>query len=208
MMPTQTGTYGRPDPKPGFVQLVAAVEGELRGFIRKRVGARGGAEDLLQQTFLHAWRDPRFDPCHSFARAWLYRTASRLVLDWVESAESHSVSLDDLSAGTRGDGSRGSRADQVVDRKARDPLEVLIEEERHDRLKSALESLTAERREVLERYYLWREGNQFEIAAAMGLTVAAFNSRLNRARRELKKEIFLLRGRDGSTGSGHEPSGE
>jgi DNA-directed RNA polymerase specialized sigma24 family protein len=57
--------------------------------------------------------------------------------------------------------------------------------------------LSADHREVLERFYLRQEGTQFEIAEAMGLSVAAFNSRLNRARLELKR---ILEGRRADIG--------
>ena len=69
-----------------------------------------------------------------------------------------------------------------MDRKCRDPLIDLIEEEMDRNLDTALARLPAEQRDVLERYYLHQEGTQLELAEAMHLSLAAFNSRLNRAR--------------------------
>ncbi len=73
-------------------------ESELRGFARSRVGSEHVTQDIVQTTFLNAWTDARFDPRHPYARAWVFTTARRLILDWRRSEESNSVSLDDLSA--------------------------------------------------------------------------------------------------------------
>ena len=175
-----------------FVDLVTRVEGELRGYVRRCVGTGNESHDIVQRTFLRAWGDSRFDPEHPDARAWLFRTAKRLIIDWMRSEESNSISLSDLTAMPR-------------DRKVRDPLAELIEKEMERYLDAALASLPDEHREVLERYYLRQEGTQFQIAGAMGLSVAAFNSRLNRARIELKRTILNLQQRNGRTGIGYDP---
>jgi RNA polymerase sigma-70 factor (ECF subfamily) len=159
-------------------------------------------QDIVQKTFLLAWKDTQFDATHVHARAWLFKAARRLAIDWLESAESHSISLEDLSQRARRDDTRGSRS-ALSDDRASDPLLVLIREERSRNLNAALASLRDDQREILERYYLRPEGTQFEIAEVMGLSVAAFNSRLNRARIELKRAILILRVHDGW--SDHDP---
>jgi RNA polymerase sigma-70 factor (ECF subfamily) len=190
----------RPGQERLFTELIRSVEDELQGFVRKRVGgARHLAQDIVQRTFLLAWGDARFDPTHDHARAWLFTTARRLVLDWLDSPGSRSISLEDLSERSRRDGSRDPRDALSTNRRSRDPLDDLIDEERDRTLHAALERLADEQREVLERYYLHQEGSQFAIAEAMGLSVAAFNSRLNRARKELKRMILVLRNREGWT---------
>ena len=163
--------------------------------MRPRTSSRG----------LFSWPgdDAKFDPTHVYARAWLFKTARRLAGDWLASAENNSISLEDLSQRDREGGSRGSRSAIPVDRKARDPLTKLIDEEMNRNLAFALDRLEQDQRDVIERYYLRQEGNQVEIAEAMGLSVAAFNSRLNRARKELKRQILIIRGRDGWMGPTH-----
>jgi RNA polymerase sigma-70 factor (ECF subfamily) len=198
-MANDSATCRRPGQERSFTELVRGIEGELQGFVRKRVGSRHVSQDIVQRTFLLAWRDARFDPAHQHARAWLFTTARRLVLDWLESPGSRSISLADLSARARRDGSRASSAALSAGRGSRDPLQDLIDEERDRALHGALARLSDEHREVLERYYLLQEGSQFAIAEAMGLSVAAFNSRLNRARKELKRTILILRDREGWT---------
>jgi RNA polymerase sigma factor (sigma-70 family) len=175
-----------------FVDLVTRVEDELRAYVRRCVGTGNEAHDIVQKTFLRAWGDSRFDPEHPEARAWLFKAAKRLIIDWLRSEDSNSISLSDLTAMPR-------------DRKVRDPLADLIEEEMGRYLDAAMASLAEDHREVLERYYLRQEGTQFQIAGAMGLSVAAFNSRLNRARIELKRTILSIQKCNGWTGIGHDP---
>jgi RNA polymerase sigma factor (sigma-70 family) len=83
-------------------------------------------------------------------------------------------------------------------------LGLMIEEERNQKLDVALSMLSDDQRDVLERYYLRKEGTQYDIAQALGLTIAAFNSRLNRARKELKRLILKVRGHDGESRNGHD----
>jgi RNA polymerase sigma-70 factor (ECF subfamily) len=192
----------RPGKEGAFLALIKDVEGELSGFIQHRVGSRDAAQDILQKTLVLAWGHATFDPTHAHARAWLFTTARRLVIDWLESEDSRSISLEDLSERALRDESRGSRS-ALQDNRACDPVFVIIREERARYLNAALGRLREDQREILERYYLRREGSQSEIAQAMGLSVAAFNSRLNRARIELKRAILILRARDGW--SGHDP---
>ncbi|CAO5163004.1 ECF RNA polymerase sigma factor SigL [Frankia sp. AiPs1] len=42
----------------------------------------GRAEDLVQETFLRAWRHRDELAAHSNARAWLFRVARNLAVDW------------------------------------------------------------------------------------------------------------------------------
>jgi RNA polymerase sigma-70 factor, ECF subfamily len=52
------------------------------GFLIKLVGSREDAEDLLQVTFLEAWRRThRYDPSRSRLDAWLYMIARSRALD-------------------------------------------------------------------------------------------------------------------------------
>ena len=92
-------------------------EGELRGFVRSRVGSEHRTQDIVQTTFLNAWKDATFDPTHPYARAWVFTTARRLILDWRRSEDSKSISLDDLSERAARDSSRGSQSAVPVDRR-------------------------------------------------------------------------------------------
>jgi RNA polymerase sigma-70 factor (ECF subfamily) len=187
-----------------FVAFVRTHENDLLGFVRSRVGPQHSAQEIVQATFLRAWIDSSFDPRHPYARAWAFTTARRLIFDCRRAKDSNSISLDDLSARLDREGSRGSRSAVTADQKARDPLAAMIEAEMNHRLDIALSMLSDDDRDVLERYYLRGEGTQYEIAREIGISLAAFNSRLNRARKELKRLILKLREHDGESHNGHD----
>lgn len=168
-----------------FLRLFERVERPLSAYVKQRIGGNGSAPDFVQITMIKAWKYSQFDPTRPEAEAFLFRIVENLIRDWYRSEDSRTDSLDRLSE-------RGSLGPPAIDRRARDPLGALIIKERAEIVKSALTVLAPENREVLERFYLHEEGTQAQIAAAMRLSVPAFNSRLNRARVELKRVIRLL----------------
>lgn len=175
-----------PDRSAAFVDLVNHREASLLAFVRHRLRSGSLAIDIVQQTFLKAWANKEFDPSHANATSYLFKTAANLVVDWLRSSESGSISLDNTSAGD-------SLVLSLLDPTARDPLAKMIVEEEDRSLATALSMLSVEHRDVLERYYVRQEGTQFQIAAVMGLSVAALNSRLNKARIELKQILSVDR---------------
>jgi RNA polymerase sigma factor (sigma-70 family) len=179
-----------------FVEFVRRHEGELRGWIEREVFCKDQTQEILQKTFCRAWGSATFDPEHEYARAWIYKTAKNLIIDVQQSKESLSISLDELSQRAGMAGSRGSRSADLVDRRHRDAMAEMLAKERSETLDLALGMLSREHREALERYYLREEGNQYQIAEALGLKIATFNSRLNRARQELKRILLSMRRHD------------
>lgn len=61
--------------------------GPIRRYVVHLTGDRSGADDIVQETLLRAWRTPRIlaqDP--STARAWMITVARHIVIDEVRSA--------------------------------------------------------------------------------------------------------------------------
>jgi RNA polymerase sigma-70 factor (ECF subfamily) len=185
---------GRPGHDPVFAALLSRVGGELLVYVRSKGLDWHSAENIVQETFARACAHEGFDPDQKGARAWLYKVATNLVSDWFRSGEGGSVSLDGLNEASRRSGTQDSLSPLMADRAARDPLAIIISEETKARLNEALGQLAPDLREVLVRFYIREEGTQPQIASAMGISVAAFNSRLNRGRSELKRAILALRG--------------
>jgi RNA polymerase sigma-70 factor (ECF subfamily) len=69
--------------EPGFVQLVERYRPELQVHCYRMLGSFEDSEDLVQETFLRAWRGrATFSPrTGSSLRAWLYRIATNACLD-------------------------------------------------------------------------------------------------------------------------------
>ena len=78
-----------------FAVLVDRHRPELQVHCYRMVGSLGDAEDLAQETFLRAWRGGQGFEGRSTYRAWLYRIATNLCLDFL----SHSSRRIRLAAG-------------------------------------------------------------------------------------------------------------
>ena len=66
----------------GVREAYAAHGGELYRFAMRSLGDVGAAQDVVQETFLRAWRShDRFDPELASLRVWLFAIARNVVVD-------------------------------------------------------------------------------------------------------------------------------
>jgi RNA polymerase sigma-70 factor (ECF subfamily) len=145
------------------------------------VGNVADADDLVQETFLRAWRArDRFEGRAS-ARTWLYRIATNVFLDSRKAAARRTVpSGDPMEWSTE----LGPYPDRLLDA---DPQNGLAARETVElALIAALMYLPARQRAafVLRDVCGWTPP---EIAAALDLALAAVNSLLQRARQTLRR---------------------
>ena len=84
---TQPPTHpeGRPMREPGFDQLLERHRRELHVHCYRMLGSYTDAEDLVQDTFLRAWRSRDRRQPGSNLRAWLYRIATNACTDVIRS---------------------------------------------------------------------------------------------------------------------------
>jgi RNA polymerase sigma-70 factor (ECF subfamily) len=158
-----------------FDALAARSRAHLESIVRPRLGrqlqGRTGPEDVLQETYLRAWRSiRRFQPRGegSFLR-WLSGIAVRVILE--AASRDGDVSLE-------------------VDFPSRDPSpsKALQREERFARLEEALETLSSEYRQVLTLVRL--EGCSIaETAKRMQRSPNATSKLLLRALRKLRERF-------------------
>lgn len=137
------------------------------------------AEDVLQQTFLQAWRSAAGARVEAGARPWLF-TIARHALQRLRrrpvDAHEPPVSLESLG------GDAGFAAPGVT------PQRVAVAMEERAVLHEALAALPAADREVL----VLRELEQLPgdaVAGVLGLSIEAMKSRLHRARLRLVAEV-------------------
>lgn len=147
-------------------QLYRSVFPDLVRFLHRKVWDPERAADLAQECFVRALRERPERP-----RAWLFAVAANLARDEARTVIRRKQHLALLAS------EGGGRVYGA------DPATELIESERADRVRRALEGLGERDREVL---LLWDAGmNYAEIAAETGLAVGAVGTTLARARKRL-----------------------
>ncbi|GEP48816.1 sigma-70 family RNA polymerase sigma factor [Microbacterium saccharophilum] len=147
--------------------LYDAHAGSVWRYVVHLTGDRTGADDVVQETLLRAWRSPRIleqDP--ATMRSWLFTVARHLVIDEVRSAHHrHEQAVSELPERARSDDT-----DALFEA-------ILIEE--------ALATLTPEHRAVIvTAYYGGRSIAQ--AAVELGVPEGTVKSRLHYALRALR----------------------
>jgi RNA polymerase sigma-70 factor (ECF subfamily) len=140
------------------------------------LGSRSEAEDAVQETLLRAWRNQARFEGRCRLDSWLHRIATNVCLDMLNARSKRAEPVDPTALQ---DAPLQSTAEI-------DPAErALTDEAFRLALAFALERLPARQRAVLtlREVFGWRAS---EVAELLGITVAAVNSLLQRARASLE----------------------
>lgn len=168
-----------------YAQLVEEHAGKIYRLALRLMGNEADAEDVLQETFLSAFKSiDRFEARSSLS-TWLYRIASNAALMRLRRKEPEQVSVDEPFE--RDDG-------ELVPRQLFDfcclPEEDLLRDEARAELNHAIEELPPSLRSVFVLRDI--EGlSTEETAEALDLSVSAVKSRLMRARLKLRERLSL-----------------
>jgi RNA polymerase sigma-70 factor, ECF subfamily len=180
-----------------FLEQVEPMRRELTAHCYRMLGSVHDAEDLVQETYLRAWRSFHGFDHRSSLRTWMYRIATNVCLTALKGRDRRPLPtglgappgdptgaldsrpevpwlepLPDAMVWTDGD---PDPADTVV---SRDSVRLAFV--------AALQHLTAQQRAVLilRDVLAWRAA---EVAKALDISVAATNSTLQRARTHLER---------------------
>lgn len=149
----------------GVREAYTAHGAELFRFALRSLGDGGAAEDVVQETFLRAWRSRhRYDPSLSTLRVWLFSIARNVVIDQsrATAARPWQRTVVDLTA-------TGHVGEVVAD-----PSEKLL---RGWIVDEALRRLGEEHRHALTETYL-ADRPYAEVAAELGIPVSTLRSRV------------------------------
>jgi len=157
-----------------FELLVRRHQGAVYGLALRMLGSEADAQDAAQDTFVQAWRAlARFRGDSAFS-TWLYRIVTNRCLNILARRRPADALSDD----------HADRRD--------DPAEIAVGRERMHAVAAAVLRLGREQRAAL----VLREfqGLSYdEIAAVLGITVAAVKGRIHRARLLLVEELGAWR---------------
>jgi RNA polymerase sigma-70 factor (ECF subfamily) len=187
---------GEPPPRTDFDQATQPFRRELVAYCYRIVGSGQDAEDLVQETYLRAWRAYASFEGRASLRSWLYKIATNACLTWVEARKTR-VLPSGLAAACDGP-PRAPRPSHLDDAAWLEPLAdgwsslaaddpatiVLSRQSLRLALIASLQYLPAAQRAI----FVLREVLSFsapEAAEILGTTIAAIKSGLQRARARL-----------------------
>jgi RNA polymerase sigma-70 factor (ECF subfamily) len=186
------------DDNEAFRRLVAPYESALRLHCYRMLGSSHDSDDVIQETLVRAWRAKDSLESASAVRPWLYRIATNACLDELKSRKQRPLPSDVVpAADPRAAPVPASPEvtwlepcpDAWLAGATRDPGAAYeLKESVALAFVAALQCLSAQQRAVL----LLRDvlGMPAEEAAdALGMTVAAANSTLHRARTALRERV-------------------
>ena len=166
-----------------FSSLVRKYEKGVHALVWRKIGDFHFAEEITQDTFLHAYKrlDTLKNP-NQFA-GWLYVIANRLCINWLQRKKADMQSLENTDT--------QEIEKFIYTRYISEEREKENTERRYEIVKQLLEKLPESQRTVVTLYYLG-EMTTKEIGNFLGVSVNTVKSRLRRARIRLQKEEELL----------------
>lgn len=166
-----------------YSELVEEHAGRIYRLALRMVGNEADAEDVLQETFLSAFKSIDQFEARSSLSTWLYRIASNAALMKLRRKEPEQISVDEPLENEEGD---------MMPRQFFDfcclPEDSLLRDEARVVMQQAVDDLPAALRSVFVLREL--EGlSTEETAAALDLSISAVKSRLMRARLKLREDL-------------------
>ena len=160
-----------------FVDLMRAHYAFVYAVVIGIVDNPQDAEEIVQDTFLNAYRGlSDLEDTKKF-KTWLAKIARNRALNWLREQRLDTVSINEVSEHAL------SPSDA--------PDEQLMRREQRELIRRAIESLSPKEREVARSYYL--EGASYdELTSTHGLSYKAISVRLSRAKQKLAKRLGHL----------------
>lgn len=157
----------------GYAELVTLHRGAVRAYVVDLTRNRNTAEDVVQETFLRAWRNwERLTGGEGSVRGWLFTVAHNIAVDLARGRRTYAV---DDGSWDRLQRPVPDHADAVVANAV---------------LRPALRRLTAEHRAVIFELY-YRRSSVAEAARTIGIPPGTVKSRAYNAVRALRHQLAV-----------------
>jgi RNA polymerase sigma-70 factor (ECF subfamily) len=168
------------DPDAVIRELYSDHAKALRCYVEQFCPDRASADDIVQETFIRAWRHlPQLSADNRPIRPWLFRVARNLLIDANRAAQARPMTVPDQAAGEAG---TDSGLEEILDRQL---------------VSDALQHLSpAHQTVLLETFY--RGGTMATVARELGIPHGTARSRLHYALDAMRKQ---LQERDAIAGS-------
>lgn len=157
-------------------QILAENDRWLRAVVFSRVRQRNAVDDIMQEVALAAINAKSPPPVEKTA-PWLYRVTIRQTL------------LFRRACGRRRKLQSAAAAETIDQTVTSDPLHWLLATEKNEQIRIALNCLPPRDTEVLLLKYIDNYSYR-QIAARLGVSESAIESRLHRARAKLRSELY------------------
>ena len=160
-----------------FTELMRAHYAFIYAIVIGIVNNRNDAEEVVQDTFLNAYRGLAQYEEQTKLKSWLAKIARNRALNWLREQRIDTVSIDEVSEDTL----------QSTD----SPDEQLIRREQRELIRRAMRTLSPKDAEIARAYYL--DGASYdELIRMHGLSYKAISFRLSRAKQKLAKRLGHL----------------
>ena len=164
-----------------FEALVVKYQRRVARHVARYLRASGDVEDVVQQTFIRAYRGLASFRGDSAFYSWLYRIATNAALSHLK-REPHEVALGDDDIEERADAFEPGVSD------GEDPERTLIAKQIAEVVQKALAKLKPDLAEPLMLYEV--EGKPYaEIAQMLGVPIGTVRTRIFRAREFITRRL-------------------
>lgn len=166
-----------------FEALVDKYQARIYRQLRKMVKDKNEAQDLLQETFLNAYRGLKGFSGDSSFSTWLFKIANNTALMYLRKHRPELLEFDDNIGNA--DAAQWSPATPAL---VSTPQEILLSNEGRRKIEEAIENLPLIYRSVV----MLRDVEGFsleEVASIIDSSVAAVKSRLHRGRHSIREAL-------------------
>ena len=175
------------DPEKSFKFLFDTFYDPTRSFLARRVSSTEDCLDLTQETFLRVYKGLEGYRGEAQFGTWVFRIALNTYLKWLRRLRADDKNSE-ASGGTDEQDSAWEDDELVAVDPSDDPLEQVLESERHQVLRGAIEELPLQMRRCTE-LRIYQDLSYREIAVVMRRSIETVKVHLFQARRKLKESF-------------------